>query len=492
MKLIMSIMCSLLFTITTMAQTVEDVTLVTSGSASTEQEATLVALRSAIEQTFGTFVSSNTTMVNDELIKDEIVSVSKGNVKQYKKLSTNTLPNGQVSVSVEATISISKLISYAKSKGSQAEFAGQTFAMNMKLKELREKNTIAALKHMVDECIIVANDAFDFQVELGEPVVAKSRTYLMTLERSFAGVHEYSYHADDKSKPEDGYLIPLHIKILANSASSHIYDLFCNTINSLKLSDEEIVEYRKVGFRFSELGYGRFLNAYTLPISDRKVIENEINRLRRSLLYSAFRYRLIDTSNPQHNYKWYNMIYKNTRMRTISNTPSNTPETYPTRKAFEYNYKSGCSWFLTDSRDILSASVVGWSDGRLNFDEQSYNMSFSSMGGRGTRVFDWFDISDISKQSCFEKMQLPKSKQSDSHTQSSKKSKKKSNKKNKNLILYSEGGIGAQIGAFINSQSNSQSKVSNDEQRLILTCNTRIFIPKSEMTNFNGFTLELR
>lgn len=400
------------------------------------------------------------------------------------------MSNGQVSVSVEATISISKLISYAKSKGSQAEFAGQTFAMNMKLKELREKNTIAALEHMVDECIIVANDAFDFQVELGEPVVAKSRTYLMTLERSSElGVDEYSYHADDKSKLEDGYLIPLHIKILANSASSHIYDLFCNTINSLKLSDEEIVEYGKVGFRFSKLGDGRFLNAYTLPISDRKVIENEINRLRRSLLYSAFRYRLIDTSNPQHKYKWYNMIYKNTRMRTISNTPSNTDETYPSRKAFEYNYKSGCSRFLTDSRDILSASVVGWSDGRLKFGEQSYNMSFSGMG---PSVFDWFDISDISKQSCFEKMQLPKSKQSDSPTQSSKKSKKKSNKKNKNLILYSEGGIGAQIGDFINSQSNSQSKVSNDEQRLILTCNTRIFIPKSEMTNFNGFTLELR
>lgn len=54
------------------AQDSKEVTLVVNGEGSTKEEATHVALRSAIEQAFGTFVSANTTILNDELVKDEI------------------------------------------------------------------------------------------------------------------------------------------------------------------------------------------------------------------------------------------------------------------------------------------------------------------------------------------------------------------------------------------------------------------------------------
>ena len=50
------------------------ITLVTSGTGDTKEEAVKNALRSALEQTYGAFVSSNSQVVNDELVKDEIVS----------------------------------------------------------------------------------------------------------------------------------------------------------------------------------------------------------------------------------------------------------------------------------------------------------------------------------------------------------------------------------------------------------------------------------
>ena len=65
----------------------DEVTLVVSGEGATKDEATKVALQSAIEQAFGTFVSANTQILNDELVKDEIVTVSSGNVKNYEYLS---------------------------------------------------------------------------------------------------------------------------------------------------------------------------------------------------------------------------------------------------------------------------------------------------------------------------------------------------------------------------------------------------------------------
>ena len=103
----------------------EDITLVVSGTAENQQEATLVALRSALEQTYGTFVSSNTKILNDEVISDEIVSVSKGNVKKYEVIDVRQINDRTCSVTLNVTICLSKLVSYANSKGVVAEFDGK-------------------------------------------------------------------------------------------------------------------------------------------------------------------------------------------------------------------------------------------------------------------------------------------------------------------------------------------------------------------------------
>jgi hypothetical protein len=63
------------------------VTLTTSGTGKTIEEAKNNALRSAIEQAFGAFISSKTEILNDELIKDEVVSISSGNILKFDVIS---------------------------------------------------------------------------------------------------------------------------------------------------------------------------------------------------------------------------------------------------------------------------------------------------------------------------------------------------------------------------------------------------------------------
>ena len=84
MKKLLSFIAAILFAAISFAKDgeIKDVTLVTNGSGKTKQEAVNYALRSALEQTFGTFVSTNTSIVNDKLTKDEIVSISTGNIKK--------------------------------------------------------------------------------------------------------------------------------------------------------------------------------------------------------------------------------------------------------------------------------------------------------------------------------------------------------------------------------------------------------------------------
>lgn len=85
----------------------DEAVLTVFGFGETKDEATKIALRSAIEQAFGVFVSSNTQLLNDSLISDEIATISSGNIKHYEYISEQKYENGY-SVSLKATEAVSK------------------------------------------------------------------------------------------------------------------------------------------------------------------------------------------------------------------------------------------------------------------------------------------------------------------------------------------------------------------------------------------------
>lgn len=148
---------------------VDDVILVVSGEGATKDEATAKALRSAVEQAFGVFVSSNTQILNDELVKDEIATVSSGNIKSYTELGTITKANGNTEVSLQAIVSVRNLCSYTQSHGAQTEFAGATFAANMKMVELNRQNTQKALRDLEVQLNTLEKDLIDCEIEMGIP-----------------------------------------------------------------------------------------------------------------------------------------------------------------------------------------------------------------------------------------------------------------------------------------------------------------------------------
>jgi len=169
-KIIRALSVLFFFTLSTslLAQ-VNEVTLVTSGEGPTENEAVNEALRSAIEQAYGVFVSANTDILNDELVKDEIVTVSSGNIHSYKKLGCVEQADGNKNVSVEATVSVSNLVNYAQSKGASCEFAGAVFGANLKLINLNKANAEKAIEHLYKSLESVAATMYDYEVEVGQP-----------------------------------------------------------------------------------------------------------------------------------------------------------------------------------------------------------------------------------------------------------------------------------------------------------------------------------
>lgn len=188
------------------------ITLVTSGTGSTKEEATKNALRSALEQTYGAFVSANSTVVNDELVKDEIVSISSGNIVEYEELSFQDTDPKQVAV--KSVVSITNLVSYAQNKGMAAELAGNTFAMNMKMEELNKKNEAVALNNMIEQLEKIADNLFDYEIIVGEPEKSDNRSYY---------------------KREEYIQVPVHIYIKANANTLAFYETLHNTLTSLAI-----------------------------------------------------------------------------------------------------------------------------------------------------------------------------------------------------------------------------------------------------------------
>lgn len=236
------------------------VTLVVSGEGSTKEEATKKALRSAIEQTFGTFVSANTQVLNDELIKDEIVTISSGNIQSYKEISYSDEQDFK-SITLQATVSIGKLVTYAKSKGMSCDLAGATFIMNKKIRSLNKMNEAAAINHLMDELEILSiKGLYDFDIEVSDPKNYDGR---------FFNTNNKNYF-----KYKSGYnTIDIHVKATLNKNGDLFFKKLISTLHSLSLTQDEINEYNSLNEDYCQYNIGgtsfslrnRYIHNYTSP-----------------------------------------------------------------------------------------------------------------------------------------------------------------------------------------------------------------------------------
>ena len=211
----------LLLNITCIAQEDKTVTLTVSGTGKTIEEAKTNALRSAIEQAFGAFISSKTEILNDNLIKDEIVSVANGNVQKFDMVSQVEVPNIGYAITLSATVSISKLTSFAESKGVEVEFKGGMFAQNIKLQKLNEQSEEKAIKNLVEVYTQLLENSFDFSLVSSEPVLVQGQSEV--------------------------YKIRFNVKTVANDNYNNFIKYFKETLGKVQAIDDEATNIISVG-----------------------------------------------------------------------------------------------------------------------------------------------------------------------------------------------------------------------------------------------------
>ena len=209
---------ALALSINTYAQDVNKTVIITaSGSGKTLEGAKQAALRSATEQAFGAFISSKTEMFNDQVVADQMSSVSSGNIKSFSILNESQLPDGSWGVTLKALVSVDKLTSFVEAKGIAIEIKGGMFALNIKQQSLNELGEVKAVSEMVGLLHEPMQISFDYVIKSSDPK---------------------SLDAENKN-----WEIPLMVTATTNKNIDFCANYCIKTLSALSLSSEEVTSY---------------------------------------------------------------------------------------------------------------------------------------------------------------------------------------------------------------------------------------------------------
>ena len=127
-----------------------DVQTVGIGIGASNEAAIQSALRNALENVYGVYISSSTTMSDDRILNDDITSVSFGKIINYKVIDSTKNSAGQYIVTVDAKVSLDKLATFiGESTGASIKFDGVGWGIQQKMERLNIKNEEKAAMDIV-------------------------------------------------------------------------------------------------------------------------------------------------------------------------------------------------------------------------------------------------------------------------------------------------------------------------------------------------------
>jgi len=95
--------------------------VITTGYGETTEKALDDALRNAVEQATGALISSTTKTENDDIVEDKVLSLSRGFIKEYRKLSETDM-DGEYKVVVAALVTEKQILETLEAEGVNVDY----------------------------------------------------------------------------------------------------------------------------------------------------------------------------------------------------------------------------------------------------------------------------------------------------------------------------------------------------------------------------------
>lgn len=208
----------------------KEVELIVQGQGNTKGEAVVNALQNALAQVNGTFISSSSTVTNDELAASD-AAISFGKVTDYNVLN-QYVANKVVYVTVKAKVLLTKNLKIQKSKGVYNSFNGSEFLDKSKKKSVDNINRIICKLNKINEQIALENLL---------KVVKKTLPYTYDLKEC---------GSENPCLEGNNYVFDKQITFVFNDNFKNLKKMIEVTLNNIGFDNRKEAEsYEKEGYR---------------------------------------------------------------------------------------------------------------------------------------------------------------------------------------------------------------------------------------------------
>ena len=217
---IYSLICLLIFALPLQA---EDLTLVVKGIGDSKANAIIDAQRNALRTSYGEYVSTNLTTLNNQLTKNENVNLVSGTIKDFKVISETENDFAVppiIEVLMEVTVNKGKLVSFAKAIGDNVEIQGSLFGAEIRRQEINKNNEAVAMDHLAKKAETMSA-FFDYEISVESP------------KRSLVN--------------EDDYYIYSELSLKTNNNYSNLVNTIKDTLYQIAMTSEEREKYDELG-----------------------------------------------------------------------------------------------------------------------------------------------------------------------------------------------------------------------------------------------------
>ena len=198
------------------------------GQGKTYAEAIRNAQRSAVEQVDNKIFSSS-TVKGDDLVNDEIMSISAGYIEDSEIINSDQLSDGSWEIKIMAKVSESRKKNYFK-KDLNKGIVIDNFALSSMIKD-REKNKLNEEKKILQLC----QNEFD-------RFIKESIVFDYELVKNFFNSNSNKWD------------VQIRVDWSLNQNYSNFQDNFWSSINQLAITDDALKIYEKYGFPFYKFG----------------------------------------------------------------------------------------------------------------------------------------------------------------------------------------------------------------------------------------------
>lgn len=223
MKKIAILLFGILITVSNLlaqAQKVE--TVVAFGTGANETEALYNAKINAMDQIFGTFISTATVVVNDSVAMNKVTSITNGQITNYEIIKSEKTTNGYITT-IKVSANIQNLITFCKTIGIEARIQGSMYSDNLLTKLNNRDNEIKVLNNFVKTFKQEIPTIFDYKIVPSEPV---------------------------KASNTDNFLIKINCELSLNKNFNSVLNVLIDLINQIGIRETELSDFKKNNLEF--------------------------------------------------------------------------------------------------------------------------------------------------------------------------------------------------------------------------------------------------